>query len=91
MGRNQGKVVRLVSSKKALEMMGYKSQTTLDQFHADEGFTRYDIHGTSGGNGITFAWCKKEINKWFPSHDRVIKVLLLNMSIRIVQHFIHLF
>lgn len=70
MGRNQGKVVRLVSSKKALEMMGYKSQTTLDQFHADEGFTRYDIHGTPGGNGITFAWCKKEINKWLRTEGR---------------------
>ena len=60
MGRNQGKVVRLVSSKKALEMMGYKSQTTLDQFHADEGFTRYDIHGTPGGNGITFCVVQKK-------------------------------
>ena len=48
MARNKGSVVKLVSSKKALEMMGYKSQTSLDQFHDDEGFTKYEVYGLNG-------------------------------------------
>lgn len=64
MARKRGKKVYLVNSKKALDMLGYKSQTSLDQFHDDEGFTRYEIQGVSGRGGVGLAWSVKEINKW---------------------------
>ena len=70
MARNKGSVVKLVSSKKALEMMGYKSQTTLDQFHDDEGFTRYEVIGGAGRGGVGLAWDKREINKWLRTEGR---------------------
>ena len=70
MGRNQGKKKHLITSKKALELMGYKSQTSLDQFHEDEGFTCYIIDGTIGRGGRGFAWDKQEINKWLKTEGR---------------------
>ena len=70
MGRNQGKKVHLVSSKLACKIMGYKSQTSLDQFHADEGLTCYIIDGTAGRGGRGFAWDKREINKWLKTQGR---------------------
>ncbi len=70
MGRNQGKKVQLVTSKKALKMMGYKSQTSLDQFHEDEGLTCYIIDGANGQGGRGFAWDKREINKWLKTEGR---------------------
>ena len=70
MGRNQGKKVHLVSSKKALTMMGYKSQTSLDQFHEDEGLTCYIIDGMACRGGRGFAWDKREINKWLKTEGR---------------------
>jgi hypothetical protein len=70
MARNKGSVVKLVSSKKALEMMGYKSQTSLDQFHDDEGFTKYEVSGINGRGGVGLAWSKKEINKWLRTEGR---------------------
>ena len=70
MGRNKGKEVRLVASSKALKMMGYKSQTSLDQFHADEGFTAYYIEGGQGRGGIRLAWSKDEIKKWLKTEGR---------------------
>ena len=70
MGRNQGKKIRLVTSKRACKMMGYKSQTTMDQFHADEGFTCYIIEGMAARGGFGFAWNKKEINNWIKTQGR---------------------
>ena len=70
MGKNQGKKVQLITSNKALKPMGYKSQTTLDQFHEDEGFTCYIIEGGSGRGGRSFAWDKREINKWIKTQGR---------------------
>ncbi len=70
MGRNQGKKKYLITSKKALKLMGYKSQTSLDQFHEDEGFTCYIIDGTIGRGGRGFAWDKREITKWLNTDGR---------------------
>ena len=70
MGRNQGAKKYLISSKKALEILGVKSQTSLDQFHEDEGLTCYIIDGTSGRGGRGFAWDKREINKWMKTEGR---------------------
>ena len=63
MARNQGAKKYLITSKKALKLMGYKSQTSLDQFHEDEGLTCYIIDGMRCRGGRGFAWDKKEINK----------------------------
>ena len=70
MGRNQGAKKYLITSKKALELMGYKSQTSLDQFHEDEGFTCYIIEGMAARGGFGFAWNKKEINNWIKTQGR---------------------
>ena len=75
MSKNKGKKIKLVSSKMALQMLGYKSLTSLNQFHEDEGFTCYEIAGSSrthdtGRAGILRAWSKKEINKWLQTDGR---------------------
>jgi hypothetical protein len=70
MGRNQGAKKYLITSKKALKLMGYKSQTSLDQFHEDEGFTCYIIDGTIGRGGRGFAWDKREITNWLKTDGR---------------------
>jgi hypothetical protein len=70
MGRNQGAKKYLITSKKALKLMGYKSQNTLDQFHADEGFTCYIVDGMTCRGGRGFAWDKREINKWLKTEGR---------------------
>ena len=70
MGRNQGKKKHLITSKKALKLMGYKSQTSLDQFHEDEGLTCYIIDGMPSRGGRAFAWDKREINKWLKTEGR---------------------
>ena len=70
MGRNQGAKKYLISSKKALEILRFKSQTSLDQFHEDEGLTCYIIDGTNGRGGRGFAWDKREINKWMKTEGR---------------------
>ena len=70
MGRNQGAKKYLITSKKALKLMGYKSQTSLDQFLVDEVFTCYIISGASGRGGRGFAWDKREINKWLKTEGR---------------------
>jgi len=70
MGRNQGEKKYLITSKKALKLMGYKSQTSLDQFHADEGFTCYIIDGMPSRGGRAFAWDKREITNWLKTDGR---------------------
>jgi len=70
MGRNQGAKKYLITSKKALKLLGFKSQTSLDQFHEDEGLTCYIIDGATGRGGRGFAWDKREINKWLRTEGR---------------------
>ena len=70
MGRNQGEKKYLISSKKALKLLGFKSQTSLDQLHEYEGLTCYIIDGTSGRGGRGFAWDKREMNKWMKTEGR---------------------
>ena len=70
MGRNQGEKKYLVSSKKALKLLGFKSQTSLDKFHEDEGLTCYIVDGIAGQGGRGFALDKREINKWLRTEGR---------------------
>mgnify|MGYP001159556536 FL=1 len=58
-----GKVVKLLTSKKAMELTGYRSVNSLKQLHESEdvALTCYRLKGGSGQGGIQWAWSEKEL------------------------------
>ena len=61
-----GKNVKLLSTKKALELTGYRSANSLQQLHESEdvALTRYTITGGRGQGGLDRAWSEKELKEF---------------------------
>ena len=58
-----GKTVKLLSTKKALELTGYRSINSLRQLHESEdvALTCYKVAGGRGQGGVAQAWSEKEL------------------------------
>ena len=61
-----GKVIKLMTTKKALAFTGYRSINSLIQLHQSEdvALTCYKIKGGRGQGGIDQAWSEKELKKF---------------------------
>mgnify|MGYP003655923434 FL=1 len=61
-----GKVIKLLNTKKALELTGYRSINSLLQLHASEdvALTCYKVAGGQGRGGVGQAWSEKELKKF---------------------------
>ena len=61
-----GKTVKLLSTKKALELTGYRSINSLRQLHESEdvALTCYKVAGGRGQGGVAQAWSEKELKKF---------------------------
>jgi len=58
-----GKIIKLLNTKKALELTGYRSINSLLQLNESEdvSLTCYKIKGGHGRGGIVQAWCEREL------------------------------
>ncbi len=67
-----GKTIKLLSTKKALELTGYRSINSLQQLHESEdvALTRYAISGGRGQGGIAQAWSEKELKKFMKDNHQ---------------------
>jgi len=67
-----GKVVRLLNTKKALKLTGYRSINSLLQLHASEdvALTCYRVRGAQGQGGIAQAWSEKELKKFMEDNHQ---------------------
>jgi hypothetical protein len=61
-----GKVIKLLNTKKALELTGYRSINSLLQLHASEdvALTCYKVAGGQGRGGVGQAWSEKELKEF---------------------------
>jgi len=76
-----GKVVKLLTSKKAMELTGYRSVNSLRQLHESEdvALTCYRLNGGIGQGGIQWAWSEKELKAFMKnegSHGETEKWLV---------------
>ena len=76
-----GKVVKLMTTKKAMELTGYRSINSLKQLHESEdvALTCFKIKGGQGQAGIGQAWSEKEIKSFINkegSHGETKKWLI---------------
>ena len=76
-----GKVVKLMTTKKVLELTGYRSINSLFQLHQSEdvALTCFKIKGGRGQGGIGQAWSEKEIKSFIKnqgSHGETKKWLI---------------
>jgi hypothetical protein len=67
-----GKVIKLMTTKKALALTGYRSINSLLQLHQSEdvALTCYKIQGGRGQGGIDQAWSVKELNKFMKDNHQ---------------------
>ena len=67
-----GKTVRLLNTKKALELTGYRSINSLLQLHASEdvALTCYKVAGGQGQGGIAQAWSEKELKAFMKNNHQ---------------------
>ena len=65
-----GKTVKLLSTKKALELTGYRSINSLRQLHESEdvALTCYKVAGGRGQGGVAQAWSEKELKKFMKNN-----------------------
>ena len=61
-----GEVIKLLNTKRALELTGYRSLNSLLQLHESEdvALTCYKVAGGRGRGGIIQAWSEKELKKF---------------------------
>ena len=76
-----GKVVKLLTSKKAMELTGYRSVNSLKQLHESEDveLTCYRLKGGRGQGSIQWAWSEKELKAFMKnqgSHGETEKWLV---------------
>ena len=65
-----GKTVKLLSTKKALELTGYRSINSLRQLHESEdvALTCYKLAGGRGQGGVAQAWSEKELKAFMKNN-----------------------
>ena len=65
-----GKVISLLSTKKALELTGYRSLNSLRQLHEsdDVALTCYKVAGGRGQGGVARAWSEKELKAFMKNN-----------------------
>ena len=65
-----GKTVKLLSTKKALELTGYRSINSLRQLHESEDVARtcYKVAGGRGQGGVAQAWSEKELKAFMKNN-----------------------
>ena len=65
-----GKVISLLSTKKALELTGYRSINSLRQLHESEdvALTCYKLAGGRGQGGVAQAWSEKELKAFMKNN-----------------------
>ena len=65
-----GKTVKLLSTKKALELTGYRSINSLRQLHESEdvALTCYKVAGGRGQGGVAQAWSEKELKAFMKNN-----------------------
>jgi len=68
-----GKTVKLLNTKKALELTGYRSINSLLQLHASEdvALTCYKVAGGQGQGGIAQAWSEKELKEFMRNNNQM--------------------
>ena len=68
-----GKVISLLSTKKALELTGYRSINSLRQLHESEdvALTCYKVAGGRGQGGVAQAWSEKELKKFMKDNHQL--------------------
>ena len=68
-----GKTVKLLSTKKALELTGYRSINSLRQLHESEdvALTCYKVAGGRGQGGVAQAWSEKELKKFMKDNHQL--------------------
>ena len=76
-----GKVVKLLTSKKAMELTGYRSVNSLKQLHESEdvALTCYRLKGGIGQGGVQWAWSEKALKAFMKnqgSHGETEKWLV---------------
>ena len=67
-----GKTVKLLSTKKALELTGYRSLNSLRQLHESEdvALTCYRIKGGHGRGALVRAWSEKELKAFMKNNHQ---------------------
>ena len=67
-----GKVIKLMTTKKALAFTGYRSINSLIQLHQSEdvALTCYKIKGGRGQGGIDQAWSEKELKEFMKDNHQ---------------------
>ena len=67
-----GKVIKLMTTKKALALTGYRSINSLMQLHQSEDvrLTCYKIKGGRGQGAIEQAWSVAELNKFMKDNHQ---------------------
>ena len=68
-----GKVISLLSTKKALELTGYRSLNSLQQMHESEdvALTCYRIKGGHGRGALVRAWSEKELKEFMKNNHQL--------------------
>ena len=67
-----GKTVKLLSTKKALELTGYRSLNSLRQLHESEdvALTCYRMKGGHGRGALVRAWSEKELKAFMKNNHQ---------------------
>jgi len=65
-----GEVVKLLTTKKALKLTGYRAMNSLMQLHREPTIkiTCYKVHGGPGQGAVMQAWSEKELRKFIKEH-----------------------
>ena len=67
-----GKTVKLLNTKKALELTGYRSINSFLPLHASEdvALTCYKVTGGQGQGGVGQAWSEKELKEFMRNNNQ---------------------
>jgi NADH:ubiquinone oxidoreductase subunit F (NADH-binding) len=68
-----GKTIKLLNTKKALELTGYRSINSLLQLHESEdvALTCYKVSGGRGRGGVGQAWSEKELKEFMKNNHQL--------------------